>query len=529
MPAALKLTITTAGRAAIVNAEKNGTTPVVVSQVGMTAVAFTPDASLKNVPNELKRLATISGGATASDTIHVTIRDNTGDTYSLRGLGLYLADGTLFAAYSQADVIGEKSAQASLLLAIDTKFADITATSLSFGDTNYQLNKATNTVLGVVRLALAADAIAGTDTELVVTPAALRGAFDDRLGKGSPTALAKAILSREVAADMRGDLGLKGAALKDEGEGKGLDADLLDGKHGDYYRDYGNLTSRPSVFPPAAHTHSMADIVGLAAALAAKLDVTSRYVPGQIVVSASKTAPAGTLLCNGAALSRATYAALFTAIGTLYGVGDGSTTFNIPSLGEGTVIKATIDANKVGTYSAGSLLTHTHGATAASVADHGHGFTISQAGGHGHSASETLAGDHTHYTWTDAQGYHSHGGWTDAQGNHSHGWGAVAGRYASGASQSVYETANTGAGRTTTDGNHGHNIGTDGQGSHGHNIGMNGAGGHTHTISIGATGDHTHGASLSLSGGHTHNLTIAATGGSDNLAAGTYMFHFIAY
>ena len=43
------------------------------------------------------------------------------------------------------------------------------------------------------------------------------------------------------------------------------------------------------------------------------------------------------LLCNGAAISRTTYADLFTAIGTTYGTGNGSTTFNLPNL-EGRVV-----------------------------------------------------------------------------------------------------------------------------------------------------------------------------------------------
>lgn len=42
--------------------------------------------------------------------------------------------------------------------------------------------------------------------------------------------------------------------------------------------------------------------------------------------------PAGWLQCNGAAVSRTTYAALFAVIGTKYGSGDGSTTFNLPNL-----------------------------------------------------------------------------------------------------------------------------------------------------------------------------------------------------
>jgi hypothetical protein len=44
------------------------------------------------------------------------------------------------------------------------------------------------------------------------------------------------------------------------------------------------------------------------------------------------TAPTGYLLCNGDAISRTTYAALFTVLGTTYGTGDGSTTFNLPNL-----------------------------------------------------------------------------------------------------------------------------------------------------------------------------------------------------
>lgn len=51
-----------------------------------------------------------------------------------------------------------------------------------------------------------------------------------------------------------------------------------------------------------------------------------------ISVGAAASAAPGWLLCNGQAVSRTTYAALFAAIGTTYGVGDGSTTFNVPDL-----------------------------------------------------------------------------------------------------------------------------------------------------------------------------------------------------
>lgn len=56
------------------------------------------------------------------------------------------------------------------------------------------------------------------------------------------------------------------------------------------------------------------------------------FIIGQVAFFAMATAPAGFLKCAGQAVSRATYANLFAAIGTLYGAGNGSTTFNLPDL-----------------------------------------------------------------------------------------------------------------------------------------------------------------------------------------------------
>ena len=53
---------------------------------------------------------------------------------------------------------------------------------------------------------------------------------------------------------------------------------------------------------------------------------------GAVTFFARNSAPAGWLKANGAAVSRTTYAALFSAIGTAFGAGDGSTTFNLPDL-----------------------------------------------------------------------------------------------------------------------------------------------------------------------------------------------------
>lgn len=59
-------------------------------------------------------------------------------------------------------------------------------------------------------------------------------------------------------------------------------------------------------------------------------DASQLVPPGTVVAFAGPTAPAGWLLCNGAAVSRSTYSALFAVIGTAHGKGDGSTTFTLP-------------------------------------------------------------------------------------------------------------------------------------------------------------------------------------------------------
>ena len=55
-------------------------------------------------------------------------------------------------------------------------------------------------------------------------------------------------------------------------------------------------------------------------------------VAGMVAAFAMSVAPAGWLECDGAAVSRVAYAALFAAIGTVYGAGDGATTFKLPDL-----------------------------------------------------------------------------------------------------------------------------------------------------------------------------------------------------
>ena len=70
------------------------------------------------------------------------------------------------------------------------------------------------------------------------------------------------------------------------------------------------------------------------AAVSGNLTVTgnTNIIPISTVLAFPLTIPAGFLECDGAAVSRGTYAALFAVIGTTFGVGDGLTTFNLPNL-----------------------------------------------------------------------------------------------------------------------------------------------------------------------------------------------------
>ena len=92
---------------------------------------------------------------------------------------------------------------------------------------------------------------------------------------------------------------------------------------------------------------------------------------GSLLMWPTATAPSGYLLCNGAAVSRTTYAALFAVVGTTFGVGDTTTTFNLPDYRDRMPIGAgtTYSANSQGGSANAIVVSHTHTAT---VTDPGH-------------------------------------------------------------------------------------------------------------------------------------------------------------
>jgi microcystin-dependent protein len=112
---------------------------------------------------------------------------------------------------------------------------------------------------------------------------------------------------------------------------------------------------------------------------------------GTLLMYAAATAPEGYLLANGQAVSRIAYADLFAVIGSTYGSGDGSTTFNLPNLtnrfplGGGTL--GTTGGATSATLTTNELPAHTH--TGTTNADGAHAHSINDPG-HSHSVSGTL-------------------------------------------------------------------------------------------------------------------------------------------
>jgi microcystin-dependent protein len=130
----------------------------------------------------------------------------------------------------------------------------------------------------------------------------------------------------------------------------------------------------------------------------------SRECPvGTILMFAGLSAPnSGWLLCDGSAVSRSTYSVLFSLIGTTFGAGNGSTTFNLPNFHEKHPLGADT-ANSVNIANSGGQLEHNH-----SIPDHSQSFSHDHNGGivpahnhiydHNHTLTHNHEYVHNHFT-----------------------------------------------------------------------------------------------------------------------------------
>lgn len=237
----LSFIITNAGRAALINAQHSGTNAVTIVSAKISETPIALDPATTSIPGIISTIAAVSGGPVAFDTIHVAIEDNSQLAYNARTVGLYLGDGTLFGLYSAADPFVSKVASSDMLIAVDVQLADVDATQIEFGSTNFLNPPATTDVSGVVELATVAEATAGTDQQRAVTPAGMLAAvgswLDTRLGAGAPSAFFKSLMTAASAIALRASLGLGNSAILNIGAGNGIDADKLDGQEGAYYAD----------------------------------------------------------------------------------------------------------------------------------------------------------------------------------------------------------------------------------------------------------------------------------------------------
>ena len=252
--------------------------------------------------------------------------------------------------------------------------------------------------------------------------------------------------------------------------------------------------------------------------------------PGMVMTFAERNAPVGWLKCNGAAVSRTAYAALFAAIGTLYGAGDGFNTFNLPDL-RGEFIRGWddgrgVDASRnIGSRQDQSIQSHQHTGSTAGAGSHTHGGVTDAQGNHAHSVSGS----------TNATGQHGHSAWTDQQGNHNHVVGMRSPNNHDGAG-SIYGTAGGGGyngAPAYAKGGNGIDLYplTNTTGAHGHNVGIGENGNHAHSVSgsTSTAGNHAHNLSINAVGDHAHAFTTNATGSNETRPRNVAMLYCIKY
>lgn len=245
-------------------------------------------------------------------------------------------------------------------------------------------------------------------------------------------------------------------------------------------------------------TTNSSEILATTAALNKLKQQVGDSMTGMVASFAMVVAPPGWLKCNGAAVSRTAFAQLFAWLGTHYGAGDGSTTFNLPDM-RGLFPRGWDDGRGV---------------------DAGRAFGVYQdmmLHAHAHTASAAAVGDHLHSAWTDAQGDHTHGAWTDAQGNHDHGF------------RFVDNGAGISIGASTQGGSIVNLELPYGQGADNRPYRTDYQGNHAHNVGIGAAGNHAHNIGVSGSGAHTHGVTVAAAGGTETRPKNLALFYCIKY
>lgn len=201
---------------------------------------------------------------------------------------------------------------------------------------------------------------------------------------------------------------------------------------------------------------------------------------GQVATFARINAPTGWLPCDGRAVSRTTYARLFNAIGTLYGVGDGSSTFNLPDCRDEFFRGWNGTEDNVGVKFADSFKSHDHAATTASGGIHAHTASTNSTGAHSHGTTVSSDGSHRH----SLQMHPANGSSGGCYGGHP---------------QSGFSNPGQCPDQTES---------------------IRSAGSHIHTVTVNSAGSHSHTVSVDSGGSHDHMTTISSTGDTETRPRG---------
>jgi len=388
---ALQFIITDAGRAAI--AQVGGAIgPVTLTKIAIGSGGYTPTATRTALQTEIKRLDPSGSSVPVPGTIHLTAQDDSADSYSVKEIGLYTNNNVLFAVYSQTGVILTKGSTASALFALDFVMTNVPAGTVVVGDAGFSYAQANETRLGVLAIATTAEAQAGTIDTKIITPL--------KLAQVTATETRRGVIALATTAEAQ-------ALAPDDTKAISV-ARLVDRTA---------TTGRVGVVALATNAQTQTGTDATRAVTPASLaSAASLFVPpGAVLPFAMAVTPSGWLAANGAAVSRTTYPALFAAIGTLYGVGDGSTTFALPDLrgyfvrGSGT----NSDGTASGTFGQKQLddfKSHNHTATSTVAGAHTHTYSDKfNQGGFNQTASSGSA----QYTATENRN-------TGPAGDHSH-------------------------------------------------------------------------------------------------------------
>ena len=353
----LQFTITNAGRAAI--AQVGGAIgPVTLTKIAIGSGGYTPTATQTALQTEIKRLDPSGSSVPVPGTISITAQDNSADSYSVKEIGLFTNNNVLFAICAQTSVIMTKASGSSALFAMDFVMTNVPAGTVTVGNVGFTYSQATETATGVLGIATTAEAQAGTIDTKIITPL--------KLAQVTATESRRGVI-----------------ALATSTEAQALVPDATKALTVARLVDRTATTGRVGVVALATNAQTQTGTDETRAVTPASLaSAASLFVPpGAVMPFASAVTPSGWLAANGAAVSRTTYAALFSAIGTLYGIGDGITTFNLPDL-RGYFVRGSgknLDNTESGAFGQKQL---------DAFKSHTHGGAITGNGGHSHTVGD---------------------------------------------------------------------------------------------------------------------------------------------